>query len=83
MKYELTDHARDVLAERDIPIAWLERALDSPEKTEPDTFDSELEHRLCRINEHDNRALRVILNVAVRPARVVTVYFDRTMRGKL
>jgi len=83
MKYELTDHARNVMAEREIPRAWLERALDSPERSEPDALDGKLEHRLCRIKEHNNRVLRVILNTAVKPVRVVTVYFDRAMRDKL
>jgi hypothetical protein len=30
MNYELTQHARDVLAERNIPLEWLERALREP-----------------------------------------------------
>jgi hypothetical protein len=43
----------------------------------------ELEHHLGRITEHGNRVLRVVVNKTVRPARVVTLYFDRTMRNKL
>ena len=83
MNYELSEHAKDVLDEREIPLVWLEQALNSPEKTEPDLLDDELEHRFCRINEHGNRVLRVILNITTKPPRVVTVYFDRTMRDKL
>jgi hypothetical protein len=83
MNYELSEHAKDVLDEREIPLAWLEQALDLPEKTEIDLLDDELEHRLCRINEYENRVLRVILNTTTKPPRVVTVYFDRAMRDKL
>ena len=50
---------------------------------EPDPIDPELEHRLGRIDEYDGRVLRVIVNATVTPPRVVTVYFDRKMRGKL
>ena len=50
---------------------------------EPDPDDVELEHRLGRIREHGARVLRVVVNKTVRPARVVTLYFDRTMIGKL
>ena len=37
----------------------------------------------ARIDEYKGRVLRVIVNAAVRPLRVVTVYFDRAMRNKL
>ena len=81
--YELSRHARDVLEERELPVAWLERVLNAPQRIEPDPDDDELEHRFCRFAEHGNRVLRVVVNKTVRPARVVTLYFDRTMRNKL
>ncbi|MEI6083592.1 MAG: DUF4258 domain-containing protein [Verrucomicrobiota bacterium] len=83
MKYTLTTHARDVLEAREIPVAWLERILNQPQQVEPDPDDTDLQHHLGRIAEHGNRVLRVVVNKTVRPARVVTVYFDRTMRNKL
>lgn len=83
MKYALTRHAQDVLEEREIPVDWLERVLSAPQRIEPDPDDPALEHRLGRIAEHGNRVLRVVVNKTVRPARVVTLYFDRTMRNKL
>ena len=83
MNYELSQHAKDVLAERDIPTAWLERVLEKPEKTESDKKDPEVEHYLARIVEHGNRVLRVVINRRASPVRIVTVYFDRTMKGKL
>lgn len=83
MKYTLTKHAKDVLEEREIPVTWLERVLNAPQRAEPDPDDAELEHRLGRIAEHGNRVLRVVVNKTVRPVRVITLYFDRTMRSKL
>ncbi|HEY5480601.1 MAG TPA: DUF4258 domain-containing protein [Verrucomicrobiae bacterium] len=83
MTYELTQHARDVLAERHIPAAWLERALREPELKQPDPADATLERRYRKIPEHENRVLRVVVNTTVAPERVVSVYFDRTMKGKL
>jgi len=36
MKYELTQHARDGLTERHIPVEWMERELAGPELKVPD-----------------------------------------------
>ena len=83
MIYELTKHARDVLQERHIPMEWLERVIEKPGLVEPRASDSTLESRLARIPEHGNRVLRVVINKTVVPQRVVSVYFDRTMKGKL
>jgi hypothetical protein len=83
MKYTLTKHTRDMLEEREIPITWLERVLNAPERVEPDLEDAQLEHRLGHIPEHGNRILRVVVNKTIRPVRVITLYFDRTMRNKL
>jgi hypothetical protein len=55
MDYELTEHARDSLEKRNILREWMENVLAAPEVTEPDPVDIELEHRLARIPEHENR----------------------------
>ena len=83
MNYELTQHARDVLAERHIPVEWLERALREPQLKQPDPADATMERRYRKIPEHGSRVLRVVVNTTVAPERVVSVYFDRTMKGKL
>ncbi len=77
MEYRLTQHATDALTKRQISREWLERILNSPEWTEKDAMDPDLEHRLGRITDFEGRVLRVILNVQVTPPKVVTVYFDR------
>ena len=82
-RYDLSQHAKDVIAERHIPLAWLEQVLESPELVEPDSGDPALTHNLGRIEEHGNRVLRVVFNGSTSPLRIVTVYFDRKMKGKL
>ena len=83
MKFELTKHAKQVLAEREIPIEWLERTLAVPELVLPDPDDATVERRFRRIPEFGGRVLRVAVNTAVDPNRVVSVFFDRGMKGKL
>lgn len=46
INYKLTHHAEDALVKRKIKKEWLERALASPQRIEPDATDSMLEHRL-------------------------------------
>ena len=55
----------------------------SPARRIPDREDKAFEHRLGVIEEFDRRVLRVVFNQNAVPVRIVTVYFDRTMKGKL
>lgn len=83
MHYQLSRHAVKVLEERQISIAWMEQTLSVPELTLPDLQDFEVERRFRRIPECGGRVLRVAVNVTVIPNRVVSVFFDRAMKGKL
>ena len=83
MDYELSQHADNVVATRGIQAAWIERVVAAPDRIERDPMDTELEHRLGRIPEHGDRVLRVILKPSVTPMRIITAYFDRTMKDKL
>jgi uncharacterized DUF497 family protein len=83
MNYILTQHARDAMAKRGVTVEWLERTLTCAQRIEPDSTDASLEHRLAVIPEHGNRVLRAIVNTAVNPFRIVTMFFDRKMKGKL
>lgn len=83
MNYTLTEHARDAMKRRGIRLEWLEQTLAAPQLRQPDEMDHELEHRLAVIPESGNRVLRVIVNTRVAPQRVITLYFDRRMRGAL
>jgi uncharacterized protein DUF4258 len=83
MEYELSDHARKVIAEREILIKWIETVLQRPEHREADPHGVDLTHLLARIAAHGNRVLRVVVNEKTTPIRVVTAYFDRKMKSKL
>lgn len=78
--FETTSHARVVLAERRIDLAWVSRVLASPARTEPDRYDPSLRHALGPIDERDRRILRVVYDPDARPIRVITAFFDRRER---
>ena len=48
-----------------------------------DPNDPEVERFFRHIPEYDNRVLSVVVNTNVAPWRVVTVFFDRSMRGEV
>ena len=81
--FELTRHARDVMRERGIPLEWVERAFSRAELVEVSGANLLQEKRFCRIPEFGNRVLRVVVNTEFVPPRVVSVFFDRKMKGKL
>lgn len=80
--YELSVHAATVISERQIKLAWIERVLESPDRTEAGRFNPELTSALGRIAERGDRVLRVVYNATVVPPRIVTAYFDRGQRAK-
>lgn len=81
--YQLTEHARERITERDIPLGWIERVLFNPQRIEKDKLDTELSHAQGVIPENNNNVLVVIYNVTSSPIRVVSVFFDRRLKGKL
>ena len=83
MNYRLSEHAATTIRERGIKPEWIDITLDEPELSLPHEEDTALRYALRRIPEHGNRVLRVIYNADENPAVIVTVYFDRTMKGKL
>lgn len=83
IRFVLTKHAETIMEVREIQLAWVELTLESPENVVPDKVDPNLRHALRRIPEYSDRILRVVYNETNEPWRVVTVFFDRTMRGKL
>ncbi len=76
---EFSKHFKRMMEERSISLEWVERAMDNPEKTED--HDDGTRHYLCRIKEHGNRWLRVIINVQADPQKGVTTFFDRRVGG--
>lgn len=80
MRYELTQHARQVLQERAISIEWMELTLAEPQEVAPDPNDPAVQRYYRAIPEFGGRTLRVAVNTTVRPWRVVSVFFDRNKR---
>ena len=83
MRYILSRHAEKVIDERGILLEWVERTLNAPELTECDPEGTELRRYYCRIPEFGGRVLRVVLNETIDPPRVVSVFFDRRMKGRI
>lgn len=83
MKYELTEHCKQRMQQRNILLEWVEKALFEAEKTESHPKDNTLECRYARIPAMGDRVLKVVYNFTTTPIRVVTVHFDRGMGGKL
>ena len=52
---ELTAHARTVIRERGIELAWIERALAGTSRTEVDRLDPTLRHALFPVTEREGR----------------------------
>ena len=83
MELEYTKHAVDVMDERGIPVEWVERVVSKPTLRLPDPIDPEVERFFRNIPEYGDRVLRVGVNRRVGTWRVVSVFFDRKMRGRL
>jgi hypothetical protein len=83
MNFTLSKHADEMVRERNIDVAWLTITLHTPDIFQFDQDDPTLVHVWRRIPEFDNRFLRVIYNRTKTPPHIVTVYFDRTVKGEL
>lgn len=83
MEFTLSKHAEDTMREREIDLAWITATMNEPERTVPHREDATLVHALRRIPEFGNRVLRVIYNQTKEPPHIVTVYFDRSIKGAL
>ena len=78
MQYCLSQHAKDVIAHRDIKEVWIDQVLTTPSLTQEIS-----ENEVCYfapIGSYENHCLKVVVNPQER--LVVTVYFDRGMRKK-
>ena len=82
MGLEFTRHATTVMAERTISQVWVERTIANPGLRLPDPNDPEVERFFGRVPERGDRVLRVAVNTHAVPWRVVSVFFDRAMRGE-
>lgn len=81
--YEISNHAQARLAERKINLQWVSTTLTAPMLVKPHPHDANCRCAYRTISEADGRVLKVVYNTATEPWRVITVHFDRRMRGKL
>ncbi|MDX2255455.1 MAG: DUF4258 domain-containing protein [Pseudanabaenaceae cyanobacterium bins.39] len=81
--YEISVHAKKRIDERDILLTWIQETIERSDKTESDQNDPELEIAFKRIESYGGRVLKVIYNKTVSPIRIVTLHFDRSMKGKI
>ncbi len=77
-EYEFSDHAYDMLKERNIEQLWVKWTIENPERREPK--DDGTIHYLRSIEQYGGRYLRVVVNPDARPQKIVTVFFDRKIR---
>jgi ABC-type ATPase with predicted acetyltransferase domain len=78
IEYEFSEHAYDMLGERNIHEDWVKLAIEDPERKE--RKDDGTVHYIRAIEQYGGRFLRVVVNPDVRPQRIVTVFFDRRIR---
>lgn len=83
MELAFSEHAAEVMEEREIPIDWIESVLNEPVLRTPDARDTEVELFYRRIPAYGNRVLRVVVNTNIAPWKVVSVFFDRNAGGRL
>jgi len=75
IEYELSEHASDMLKERNIQEDWVKLAIEDPERKE--VKEDGTVHYIRAIEQYGGRYLRVVVNPDYRPQRIVTVFFDR------
>ena len=83
MDYILSEHAETTVSERAIKREGIDAALNDPDLLLPHETDVTATYAFKRIEEFDDRVLRIVFNADENPVIVITAYFDRTMKGKL
>ena len=83
MELVFSEHAEQVIVEREISLEWIESVLNEPILRVSDGRDPDVELFYRRIPAYGNRVLRVVVNTNVAPWKVVSVFFDRNAGGRL
>ena len=80
---EYTRHALYAMAERRIPDEWVELAVTEPALRMGDPNDPDVERFFRPFPAYGGRMLRVVVNTRAVPWRVVSAFFDRSMKGEV
>lgn len=83
ISYSLSHHAEVRLAERKIEWAWVVLTVAEPALIESHPEDPTCQCVYRAIPEAGGRVLKVVYNRTTNPWHIVTIHFDRRMRGKL
>jgi len=82
--YILTDHARERLALRsEIKEEWIEATVMNPDLISPHKNADYKQYVYKKIEEFDNRVLKVVASREGPPYIIYTLHFERSMKGKL
>ena len=79
MNYELSDHVREEIARRRIPLTVFESVLANPQQKLPEHGDVICYQSKIDINQKEY-LVRVMVNETRTPAKVVTVYRTSKIR---
>ena len=74
MDFEITEHARNELERRSIPIELLNEVLQSPQQVVPTYGDRKIYQAQVYFGEGRTYLLRAVVDFNDAPPRVVTVY---------
>jgi hypothetical protein len=80
MAFKLSDHARDMLKERDISEDWVWQTINTPD-WEIKGKDDNIRYFKSIIGRQE-RILHVVVNPHLSPMKIVTVFFDRRARRR-
>ena len=80
-RFSYSEHARNVMKEREIPDDWVELTVNEPERKE--SKEDGTVHFIRAVAEREGRHLRVVVNTETDPPAVVTVFFDRRLGRKI
>ncbi len=77
--FEFSEHAENMRKERDVLLSWVRLTLEDPVETEQK--DDGTVHYIRPIEECGGKHLRVVVNPDAIPWRIVTLFFDRRLKG--
>lgn len=73
-------HAARMLAERDLRVEWVERAVRHPDWIEPESARTGHQRRFKVLPDCGDRVLRVVCVETETEIRVITAFLDRRAR---
>lgn len=80
MDFEFTEHAYDMLKERNIKREWVELTVNNPLRKLP--MNDGTIHFIGQLEEYKSKYLRVVVSVEVESIKITTIFFDRRLRGQ-